>query len=221
MKKDKAPGFTFIELLIAIMIFAIIATSIYFTLHSGIGIWSRSNVIIGENQAIRVFFQTISLDLRNSLPGFGVKPEKDEQRDLSEEEGLRIISEWKSGSMKFPSIIGSFEEDSVINVVAEISYEFDSKKNRLIRLAATLKEGFDEERSEKEIMLENVADVSFEYPYGESGSGEYEWKDSWDSEESIPRGVKIRVVLKSKNDEKEKIFENIIFLPMGELGEEE
>ena len=221
MRKNKTSGFTFIELLIAVMIFAIIATSIYFTLHSGVGMWSRSNTIIGENQEIRVFFQIISLDLRNSRPGFGVKPEKGEQRDLSEEEGLRIISEWKSDRMKFPSVIGSFEEDRVMSVLAKIIYEFDSKKNILTRCAATLKDGFDEERPDKEIMLENVTDVSFEYPYGEPGSNEYEWEDSWDREDTSPRGVKVKVALKTKFDEKEKIFEDIIFLPMGELEEEE
>ena len=39
MKLNKA--FTFIELCMALLIFSVIATSIYYALHSGMELWSR------------------------------------------------------------------------------------------------------------------------------------------------------------------------------------
>ena len=92
--KKSLTGFTFIELLIALTIFSIIATGIYYTLNAGTVIWRRANVQIGENQKIRVFFNTISRDLRNAISFSGVS------------------SEWTEDSVSFHTIadVSSAEE---------------------------------------------------------------------------------------------------------------
>ena len=44
----KNPGFTFIELIIAVTIFAIVAVSIYSTFNAGIRVWLKTSPMIEE-----------------------------------------------------------------------------------------------------------------------------------------------------------------------------
>lgn len=186
-------GFTFIELLIALTIFSIIAASIYYTLNAGIRVYSRGNSIIRDNQKLRIFFDTISLDLRNAV----VYP--------------HIGSEWTAEEISFPT---------VNNGLAKAVYYF--YRGKVLRKQATLKEGFDETYAEEEVLIENLGDFSFEYCYKEPGTeDEYLWKNEWEFEDKIPRGVKIKLSLKDEAAGTLDTFEKTVFIPMGELGKEE
>lgn len=207
MKKKFNAGFTFIELLIALTIFSIIAASIYYTLNAGIKVWQRGNILIRENQRMRIFFDAMSKDMRNAVPFSG------------------IPSQWTENSVTFHTIIDTFSSEPPHRKLVRRIYYFDDKKGELKRARVIQKEGFDEKYVDEEVLLDNLEDVGFEYAY-ESGE-EYEWKDEWEfgdedeGEDIIPRGVKIRVELKGKDDEKAEIFEKIVLIPIGKLGSEE
>ena len=87
----KKQAFTFVELLIALTIFSIIAASIYVTLNSGFSLWSKVNFLIQENQEVRIFFDVLSKDLRNAVSPFGV------------ESDFEVVPEWKTDSLPFQS----------------------------------------------------------------------------------------------------------------------
>ncbi len=205
MKRNFNTGFTFIELLIALTIFSIIAASIYYTLNAGIKVWQRGNILIGENQRMRIFFDAISKDIRNAISFSG------------------IPSEWTEESVSFHTIIDVSSATKPHREPVRRIYYFDDKKGELKRARVIQKEGFDEKYVDEEVLLDNLEDVGFEYAY-ESGE-EYEWKDEWEFEDEdediIPRGVKIKVKLKNGAEDKEKTFEKIVFIPISKLGEEE
>ena len=56
MVKYRTAGFTIIELLIALSIFAVIAVTLYSTFFAGISVWKRSGDKSGTYQDIRVVF---------------------------------------------------------------------------------------------------------------------------------------------------------------------
>ncbi|MDO8535444.1 MAG: prepilin-type N-terminal cleavage/methylation domain-containing protein, partial [Candidatus Omnitrophota bacterium] len=64
---NKKKGFTFIELIVAITIFSIMAVSIYSVFRAGVRLWYRTNPLIQANQSTRYFFNTLSADLKNSV----------------------------------------------------------------------------------------------------------------------------------------------------------
>jgi len=213
----KTKGFTFIELLIALAIFAIMAASIYYTLNTGIRVYTSGNSVISGNQDLRVFFEEISADLANAPAGFGM------------ESGFNIGSEWTSQKISFPTLINIRYGDVSGKELAKVVYNFDSRSGKLVRFRAGLEAGFNEEllsQQQEEILLEKsenfpLEDLTFEYSYSSAGSeDEYEWRDTWESKGKIPRGVKVRVALKRKRSGAVEVFEKIIFLPMGVLGEE-
>jgi len=210
-------GFTFIELIIAVTIFAIIAVSIYSTFNAGIRIWLKTSPMIEANQALRVFFGTISLDLKNAVayhsaaqvltkPGFG-----------QDYEG-NINFEGKPDRFSFITIISVSDPDTGSSEEpARVTYIYDKGKKVIKRLVATKREGLDEARAKSFEMLSGVEekDFGFEYCYKSMTSNtdyEYEWKDSWGEKNvlKIPRGVRVRALG----------FRKTIFIPAGTLGDE-
>jgi prepilin-type N-terminal cleavage/methylation domain-containing protein len=188
-------GFTFIELLMALAIFSVIATSIYYTLHSGIELWSKGNSAISHNQKLRVFFNAVSSDLRNTVPCYGMEA---------------ITPEWSEEKISFPTLRGE---------IIEAVYYFDDKKNELKRTYARREEGFDEESADAETLLDGLEGAGFEYAY-EADEG-YTWKKTWESEDTAPRAVRFKCEFKERAVGGAESFEKIIFIPIGKLGEEE
>ncbi|MBL7156751.1 MAG: prepilin-type N-terminal cleavage/methylation domain-containing protein [Candidatus Omnitrophica bacterium] len=203
-------AFTFIELLVALTIFSIIAASIYYTFNAGIRIWQRGNSIIEDNQRLRIFFDAVSKDMQNAAANF------------AREADFSIEYEWLNDSVAFPSVINIYDNNVISRELAKVAYRFDNANGKLTRIQATLKDGFSESGGEEETLLEGLKSLAFEYCYESPvAEGEYEWRDEWEFDDKIPRGVKIKLTLKDELRETEKTFENIILIPTGKLGKEE
>lgn len=214
MKIRSGRAFTFMELLIALTIFSIIASSIYHTMSAGIRVYRRGNVVIRDNQKLRLFFNAISQDMRNATP-------------YSEEKNnFYIESEWLSEKIAFITIINVFADEGIVGELAKVSYYMDEEAregNRLIRKCATVEYGFDEEAAEEEAPLEGLEDftlegLSFQYCY--KVMDEYDWRKDEEFEGGIPQGVKIELALKNKANNDIKTYTQTVFIPMGELGDD-
>ncbi len=214
MTRQKA--FTFIELIIAVTIFAIIAVSIYSTFSAGIRVWLKTSPMIEENQRSRVFFNAVSADLKRAVayydnsetltkPGFAQKYEG----EINFEGAPDKISFMAIVSASDPGL-GTYEEP------ARITYIYDKTQKVVKRLIATKAEGLDEANAEAFEMLGGIEkkDFGFEYCYKNMISNtdyEYVWKDAWEEKNvrNIPRGVRVRAGELKKT----------IFIPTGVLGE--
>ncbi|MFA5143368.1 MAG: prepilin-type N-terminal cleavage/methylation domain-containing protein [Candidatus Omnitrophota bacterium] len=213
----RGPGFTFIELIIAVTIFAIIAVSIYATFNAGIRVWLKTSPMIEENQALRVFYYTISTDLKNAICYYDASQTLTKSGFGAEYEG-KINFEGAQTRISFMAIIGISDAAGAIREEpARITYLYDKSTKTVKRLVAARAEGLDEQNANVSDMLENIAekDFGFEYCYKKPISNteyEYEWKDAWVDKNvlNIPRGVRI----KAGN------FTKTVFIPSGVLGED-
>ena len=200
--RDNA-AFTFIELLISMTIFSIIAVTIYYTLNTGIRVWRKGNNVVGQNQELRLFFTDIATDLRNAVFFSGSE------------------TRWDGHEMAFMTLENVSYGDETIREMVKVVYEFSEPQGRLTRKKASLKEGFNEMFAEEQRLLDDVREFSIEYCYeGAFGGGEYFWSPEWEFEDKIPRGVKIKILLESTKDYPSLDFENIYLVPLGELGSE-
>lgn len=202
----KKRGFTFIELMLAVTIFSIIAVSIYSVFRIGAKLWVRTSPLIEANQSFRFFFNAISSDLKSAViyTKKGTDFEGEDQR----------ISFMTLVEMSGPNIIPHLE-------LARVVYFYDKTNKAVKRVVATRLEGFNENAKPSDI-LNNIEDKDFEFEYCyKSGSSateyDYEWKNAWQEGEDkekntgkIPRGVKVRA-----GD-----YVKTIFIPTGELGVE-
>lgn len=212
---NKKKGFTFVELIIAITIFSVMAVSIYSVFRAGVRLWSGTNPLIRANQSTRYFFNTISADLKNSI---------------SYNAASAVVKTFGSSDEKIANFEGDRQKISFITLVevsgdgilphtelARVVYSFDRSKKTVKRAVATKAEGLNESYAKAVDILTGIddKDFGFEYCYKETFSPteyEYEWKDEWSEEDmdkgKIPRGVKVKAGLYSKT----------IFIPTGRLG---
>jgi type II secretion system protein J len=215
---SKKKGFTFIELIVAVTIFSIIAVSIYSVFRAGVRLWSGTNPIIQANQSARYFFNTISTDLKNSISYNAVS---------------RGIKTFGSSGEKIANFEGEEQRISFMTLVdvsgtgvlphtelARVIYSFDRSNNTVKRAVATKAEGLSEPLAKITDILSDIddKDFGFEYCYKVTSSPTeygYEWKEAWSDEDEdkgkIPRGVKVKAGAYSKT----------IFIPTGRLGGKE
>lgn len=215
------------ELLIAFTIFSIIAASIYYTLSAGIRVYRRGNVMIKDNQNLRIFFDALSKDLRNALP-YNIDPDAEKKSEFRtiEDTNFQIEPEWLLDKVSFASLINVFTESGMRPELTRVSYYLDDKK--IMRRYSGKAEGFGEESAEAEELLGELEDfeveeLSFEYSYSLPGIGfdeEFEWRDE-EFEDGLPQGVKAILTLKNKARKSEEIFAKTVFIPRGKLGGEE
>ena len=210
-------GFTFMELLIALTIFAIIASSIYYTLGAGIRVYRRGNTVIRDNQKLRIFFDTISQDLRNAVIY------------SDEKNNFYIEPEWLGDRISFPAIVNLFDESGMRGELVRVSYYLEKdrrKKKKFVMKRAGVHAGFDEEEAQEEILLGDLEDftlddVTFEYCYKVPGfDDEYDWREDEEYEDPLPRGIRINLTLKNTARRTKEVFRETVFVAMGELGDD-
>ena len=200
MNKKDRKAFTFIELLIAVTIFSIIAVSVYSVFNAGIRVWLKTNPIVEDNQAMRILFNTASLDLKNAVAYTNI--------------GTNFKGEPKK--ISFMTLIDVAGDKIPLHTeLARVVYCFDKDTKAIKRLVAAKDEGLDETKAKAQEFLRDAKeeDLGFEYCYKEPYSGTeftYKWKDTWQDEAKIPRGIRIKL-----GD-----FRKVIFIPTGELGVE-
>lgn len=212
-------GFTFIELIIAVTIFSVIAVSIYSVFSAGLRIWKRTSPIIEANQAARFFFDIISKDLKDAVAYY-----KDPQK---------VNFEYKSEpkSISFWTLVDVTGENNTINTeLAKVTYSLEPEpvkagaKNTdtkvIVRNIATRLEGFKEIPEKSEQLLSGVkeSDFGFEFCYKQTGASaaeyEYDWGDKWeykDDKSRMPRGVRVKLGSLVKT----------VFIPTGDVLVEE
>ena len=210
-------AFTFIELIIAVTIFMIIAASIYSTFNAGLRVWLKTSPMIEENQSFRVFYSTISSDLRGAVAYYEATEALTKPVFGAEYEG-KINFEGTPDRISFMAVVGVSSAGSGFHEeLARITYLYDKQNKTVKRCVAARSEGLDETKAKAFDMLQDVEaeNFGFEYCYKKmisNESYEYEWKDAWEGKNviKIPRGVRIKA----------GAFKKTVFIPTGELGEE-
>lgn len=191
-------GFTFIELLIAMTIFTIIATVIYSSLRAGIRVWNRSNQTIEEFQSMRVFFAMVSSDLRNAV--------------VFDPEGANFYG--RPAMMTFMTLVtAAGKERTGDRELAKVTYYLDGRTLSVMRRVAGKPQGFDLDKAGAVSILTGIGnrDISFEYYYKAAAAKDgYEWKNKWENTNKIPLGVRIKV----------SDFTRYIFIPTGSVQKE-
>lgn len=192
-------GFTLLELLIAVTVFAIIAVSIYSSLGAGIRVWKRSSEAMSENQVLRLFFEMVSSDLKNAVRYYAV-PGSDQKNFEAE-----------PGKISFMALVAAASKESKAHAeLARVVYYLDREKMAVCRKLATIRVGFDPEKAKAVELVTDVEekDFSFEYCYpADESRTSFDWKDGWEDDKNIPGGVRIKL----------RDFVKYVYIPAGKM----
>ncbi|MBM3248457.1 MAG: type II secretion system protein [Candidatus Omnitrophica bacterium] len=212
-KKNNFSGMTFIEILIGLTIFSVVAVSLYSTFFSSTSAWKKSEDLNRMYQEARWSMDTIAKELHNAV----IFSYKNSYPNFK-------VFEGKADSISFLN-----EDDYGIN---RVLYFLEAKENGggeiflLKRQESSLIDSLQisvEEKSE-EIFSSLVAKdgLKFSYAHGvvNGEDEEIEWKSDWEESENIPMGVKVELVLQNPGNPNVKTtFSKTVFIPMGVIGE--
>jgi prepilin-type N-terminal cleavage/methylation domain-containing protein len=167
-------GFTFIEVLIASTIFAVISIAVYGTFNSGMNIWRRAENFNLEGRKRLLKLEKINRELRNTF--------------VFRKQELYFNGD--KSRIEIPVIA-----DSEIN---KVTYRFDPAKKTLFRSSTTLadiaaaKEKKETITSREAPYISDVDGVTYSYFYFDLQKAAYAWRDDW-QQEILPLAVKINI----------------------------
>lgn len=206
-------AFTFIEVLIGLTIFSIIAMSLYSTFFSGTSAWKKSDDLNRLYQEARWSLDTIAKELRNAI----ILSYKNKYPGFAFFQGT-------------PDNISFLVEDEYD--IKKVSYFLEAKENgednsgfslkrEQVFLIDSLQPTEQEKSKETFSTLVSEGGIKFSYPYMVSATGEdIEWRDKWQDSNNLPAGVKIELVLQNARNPNSKVsFYKTVFIPMGIIGE--
>lgn len=204
MRKTDLGGFTFIELMLAASIFAIVAVAIYSTFGAGISAWKKAQKAQDLYQDIRLGLDKMASDLENAVKYY---PKDSEFSNFEGKEDL----------ISFYSLVDVYQTIPAHPELRKITYSLDESTPILQRLEQTFAESVQEtEEQESEEIAAKVSSLKLSYCYEDKDAEPpYKWKHTWDFAQKIPWGVKIELELDA---EEELVFTKYVFIPTGEKG---
>lgn len=186
-------GFTFIELLVAMLIFSIIAVSIYLSFNVGIRAWRKGEEGYRTRQGARYLLSSISRELRNAI----------NSKEIAFLGGADGVSFCKAANGLF-----------------KVSYEFDSSKNEIYKVVWTYKESASAQPGTRSRLASGISDFKLQYSYKKDEK--IEWSDTWEEEANIvPFAVRVSLTYNPVGDAQPAAISQTILIPTGVLKEKE
>jgi general secretion pathway protein J len=185
---QRTSGFTLLELLIAVAVFAVVLGAINSVFYSALRLRNSTTTVIEESLPLQRAVAIIKRDLANLVPPGGVL-------------GGELQSTVSSGNLAgqvgpdFHTAAGLIDDYSPWGEVQRVAYLLVDPPDRsegrdLVRVVThNLLPVLTEEPEDHQWLLGNVAQVEFLFFDG------MQWVESWDSsvEERLPRGIKVQI----------------------------
>ncbi|MFH0828161.1 MAG: prepilin-type N-terminal cleavage/methylation domain-containing protein [Candidatus Omnitrophota bacterium] len=181
-------GFTFIEVIIASTIFAVISIAVYGVFNSGMNIWRRAENFNLEGRKRILRLEKINKELRCA---FVFKKNE-------------VFLNGNKTSLQIPVII-----DSEIN---EVTYRFDPARKALLRSVnrlpeiITAKQENDTLAPRETPYINEVENLAYSYYYFDLQKAEYVWGEDW-RQGVLPLAVKINIIFE------DEAYNSSIFIP--------
>lgn len=184
-------GFTFIELLLAMLIFSIVAVSIYLSFNVGIRAWRKGEESYRARQGVRYLLGNISRELRNAVNS------KD------------IVFSGQADSVSFCK---------ASNGLFKVSYEFMGEEGAVDRVLWTYKEQAAGLPGMRSRLASEVTDLKLQYSY--KNEGKIEWYDTWEETKNVvPFAVKLSLAYKPGGAAEPEVVSQTVIIPTGTLKE--
>jgi hypothetical protein len=100
--------------------------------------------------------------------------------------------------------------------------EYSRDQDKLLRAILAGKLAFSERLEAKtEVILNNIAKLTIEFPYKQEGAEAIVWKDYWLEPDALPLGIRINLEIKNPENSIQPLkMTKFIYLPLGNLDNE-
>jgi len=164
-------GFTLLELLISITIFAIITASVYASLHLGIKVIKHEETSDAHFEQAMATFRTMSISLRCAF----INPDNEEIKFTGLLDNLDFASINKKGDIE--------------TIVFYVESQADKDRRSLFQLKTKLMNKDSEVAPVPELINTNISELQFSY----FDADKKKWYDEWPDELVLPQQVRITI----------------------------
>jgi type II secretion system protein J len=204
LRNNSLTGFALIELLVAISIFAVIATVVYTTLYTSLKAHNRTQNELKINQEINQVLDKLSAELRNCY---------DAEYNEEEDKGGFVAS---VQDISFFTIQNVYSQGNPQKLLARVNYNFSNGK--LFKKIQLDEDAFlDPGNFQQEELLADIQELNFSYLYLSEGEAQYEWKDQWQDKSAIPKAVKMHIKRHDPDSDTSVTLNRYILLMQGEF----
>ena len=188
----RRPGFTFVELLIAMLIFTLVSISIYLSFNAGVRAWQKGEGSYRARQEARYLLGTVSRELRNAV------------------NSQVIIFSGRTDSLSFCK---------AANGLFRMTYEFDGGEKAVYRVLRTYKDNASGGAGTRSRMALGISGIKFQYSYKKDGK--LAWDDSWaEDNKAVPFGVKIFLTYSPGGVAEPIVISQTVLIPTGLMKDE-
>lgn len=196
----KIHGFTFVELLIAAVLSALVLSALYSGFKSGVFVWRHAQQNNIKQEEIILFTEKLSGELSNSFvfTGIGFKGEAFE--------------------VSFPSLLISTTREEIpvlIRKPGRVVYNWDEENKLVSRRQYDYSQIYqDQEDVPARELVAGIIGVTFAYYKYDADAEDYIWSEEWLEGDQLPQAVKVEIKFKDTKDN-EKTITRIIPIPNG------
>ncbi len=195
-------GLTFVELLIAILIFSIIVVSLYSAFRVGLSAYRRGEKVATSYQTIRLALDSIALDLRNCY-----KFSESDVRFKAEE-----------GKVSFYTL-KNFPSELTKDNFQICRIEYWQEDEEFFRKLFAGKLAFSQEDAKSDLILSDLNEFNIEFAYEGEGAQSIIWNDYWLNADKLPLAVKIYLKIAKPELGQPIELTKVVYIPTGELGQ--
>ena len=218
-RSSHRPGLTFVELLIAVAIFAMLAGGLSVHLRGAIAIWRRSHVAAEQGQRTRVLRARLSQDLANAVL---VDPRPDAEPK----------SEWLTDRVAFGTSEPGVGAGLTSRRLTYVTYELERGAGQaasLVRRARSYRDARAGGRSKarSSVLLSDVDHFQIRYPFAKAKEPGFTLEQRpWLSPDALPRLVEVTANQRTDPEPKRANWEplavtTLVSLPAGTIGRDE
>jgi len=184
-------GFTFIELLVATLIFSLVSFSVYLSFSVGIRAWRKGEEGYKIRQEARYLLGRISREMRSAL---------------------------NSKSIMFYGESNNISFCKTANGLFKVSYEFDKKEQAVYRVLKTYRENALGQPGTRSRLASGISGFKLQYSY--KNAEKIDWQDIWKEESGAPPfGVKISLTYNQSGASQPAVISKTVLIPSGILKE--
>jgi prepilin-type N-terminal cleavage/methylation domain-containing protein len=189
----KRSGFTFVELLIAMLIFSLVSISIYLSFNAGILAWQKGEGSYRTRQGARYLLGTVSRELRNAV------------------NSQVIIFSGRADSLLFCK---------AANGVFRVTYKLDAGGKTVYKVLQTYRDVAAGGAGISSRLASAISGIKFQYSYKKDGK--LVWEDSWpEDNKAVPFGVKVFLTYSPAAGAEPVVISQTVLIPTGLLKDEE
>jgi type II secretory pathway pseudopilin PulG len=185
-------GFTFVEIIIVMILVSIISLGIFATLNNGLKIWQKaSQRLLTED--LNIFFDKFRSDVKNCFKFTGIN-------FLGSEESLELTAIVNSPNLS-------------VSTVGKIIYLYDNADKLLQREVKDFSQIYNGQDGIVTLRLNNIKSLKFEYYYYDKKRNEYLWEKEWTGKSDLP--LAIRLTLQLNTSDQDNKFIKTVSIPAG------